>query len=95
MDATVQLMLYRACQLPSTERTSKIDAYVKVVAGTQTVRSATVQDNENPEARASRPARRQRPAAQSCSETSQLTFNHRSRRPQTAQPLPSCRLRRR
>ena len=52
MDATLQLMLYRASQLPSTERTSKIDAYVKVVAGTQTIKSATMQDNDNPVVRA-------------------------------------------
>jgi hypothetical protein len=57
MDATVQLMLYRACQLPSTERLSKIDPYIKVVSGTQTIKSAVVQDNDNPEVRAARPAR--------------------------------------
>jgi hypothetical protein len=61
MDATVQLMLYRACQLPSTERLSKIDPYIKVVSGTQTVKSTVVQDNDNPEVRA-RPAPRSPPA---------------------------------
>jgi Ca2+-dependent lipid-binding protein len=66
MDATLQLMLYRASQLPSTERTSKIDAYVKVVAGAQTIKSAVVQDNDNPVVRAARPARCQRAAAWSC-----------------------------